>query len=60
MKVITDGLRDSVKMFTELEEKKLKFEEQQRKEESEFQPCIVQMLQGGMEGNSYFPPYGHG
>ena len=57
---MTDGLRDSDKMFTELEEKRLNFEEQQRREEREFQLRMVQMLQGGMVGNSYFPPYGHG
>ena len=33
MKTMTDGLKSSVKMFTELEEKRMKFEEQQRKED---------------------------
>ena len=60
MKVMTDGLRDSDKMFIELEEKRLKFEEQQRREERQFQLCMVQMLQSGMRGNSYFPSYEHG
>lgn len=60
MKVMTDRLRDSDKIFTELEEKRLKFEEQQRREEHEFQLHVVQMLQGGMGGNSYVPPYGYG
>jgi len=35
-------------MFLELEEKRLKFEEQQKHEEREFQLKMVQMLQGGM------------
>ena len=33
MKTMTDGLKSSNKMFTELEEKRMKFEEQQRKED---------------------------
>ena len=33
MKTTTDGLRNSDKTFIELEEKRLKFEEQQRREE---------------------------
>ena len=60
MKVMADGLRDSDKMFIELEEKRLKFEEQQRRKKCQFQLCMVQMLQIGMRGNSYFPPYEHG
>ena len=46
MKVMTDGLRDSDKMFIELEEKRMKFEEKQRKEEREFKLCMVQIFQG--------------
>ena len=33
MKTMTDGLKSRDKMFTELEEKRMKFEEQQRKED---------------------------
>ena len=44
MTVMTDGLKDSDRMFTELEVKRLKFEEQQRREEHEFQLHMVQML----------------
>ena len=48
VKTMSDGLRNSDKMFLELEEKRLKFEEQQKHEEREFQLKMVQMLQGGM------------
>ena len=48
IKTMTDGLRSSDKMFMELEEKRLKFEEQQRREEQEFQLRMIQMLQNGM------------
>ena len=54
MKVMTDGLRDSDKMFIELEEKRMKFEEKKRREECEFKLHMVQMFQGGMGGNSYY------
>ena len=49
VKIMSDGLRNSNKMFLELEEKTLKFEEQQKREEREFQLKMVQMLQGGMD-----------
>ena len=48
MKTMTDGLKSSDKMFTEMEEKRMKFEEQQRKEDREFQLKMMQMLQQGM------------
>jgi len=64
MKVMTDGLRDSDKMFIQLEEKRMEFEERQRREERELKLRMVQMLQGRMGGASYYPsygePYGHG
>ena len=56
MKTMNDGLRNSDKMFMELEEKGLKFEEQQRREEHEFQLRMIQILQSGMGGNSMYPP----
>lgn len=59
MKTMTDGLRSSDKMFMELEEKRLKFEEQQRREEREFQLRMIQMLQSSMGGNSMYPPQYH-
>ena len=59
MKTMTDGLKSSDKMFTELEEKRMKFEEQQRKEDQEFQLKMMQMLQQGMEGvNNFYSPCG--
>ena len=36
----------------------MKFEEKQRREEHKFKLRMVQMFQGGMGGNSYYPPYG--
>ena len=36
-KTITEGLKDSDKMFLELEEKRMKFEEQQKREDRQFQ-----------------------
>ena len=45
VKTMSDGLRNSNKIFLELEEKQLKFEEQQKREEREFQLRMVQMLQ---------------
>ena len=63
MKIMTDGLGDSDKMFIDLEEKRMKFEENQRSEECEFKLQMVQMFQGRLGGNSYYPsysePYGH-
>ena len=59
MKTMTDGLRSSDKMFMELEEKRLKFEEQQRREEREFQLRMIQMLQNGMGRNSMYSPQYH-
>ena len=62
MKVMTDGLRDSDRMLAELEEKRLKFEEQQRMEEREFQLCMIQMMQSahGTGSSSFYLPYSHG
>jgi len=46
-------------MFSELEEKCIKFEEQQKREEREFQLKVVQMLPGGMVQSSMYPPQYH-
>ena len=59
MKTMTDGLRNSDKIFMELEEKRLKFEEQQRREKREFQLRMIQVLQSGMGGNGMYPPRYH-
>ena len=59
MKTMIDGLKSSDKMFTEMEEKRMKFEEQQRKEDRGFQLKMMQMLQQGMEGvNNFYSLYG--
>ena len=52
MKIMTDGLRDSDKMFIDLEEKWLKLEENQRREKCKIKLRMLQMFQGGMGGNS--------
>ena len=58
MKTMTNGLKSTDKMFTELGEKRMNFEEQQRKEDQEFQLKVMQMLQQGMGGvNSFYSPY---
>ena len=44
VKTMTDGLRSSDKILTELEEKRLKFEEKQREKKREFQLKMIQML----------------
>ena len=46
MKTVTEELKESDKMFVELEEKRMKFEEQQRREERQFQLRMMQMLVG--------------
>jgi len=57
MKTMTDGLKSSDKMFTDLEEKKTKFEE----ENQDFQLKMMQMLQQGMgEVNNFYSPYSSG
>lgn len=55
MKSVTDSIKSSDKMFTDLEEKRLKFEEQQKREEREFQLKILQMLQ--QSGNHFSSCY---
>lgn len=45
MKTVTEGLRESDKMFLDMEEKRMKFEEQKR-EERKFQLQMMQILVG--------------
>lgn len=70
MKTITEGLKESDRMFLELEEKRMKFEEQQKKEERQFQLQMMQLLVGSsqqphMPADPHsqffprFPPYGN-
>ena len=54
MMTVTESLKESDKMFLELEEKRMKFEEQQRREERQFQLQIMQIMFGS--SNSYPPP----
>ena len=54
MKSVTEGLKESDKMLLELEEKRMKFEEQQKREERQFQLQMMQILVGS--SNSRPPP----
>ena len=44
MKAVTDGLRETDKMFLELEEEKMEFETQQKRNERQFQLQLAQIL----------------
>ena len=65
MKSVSESLKESDKMFVELEEKRMKFDEQQKKEERQFQLQMMQMLVGSSNPLSrpadphaeYFPTY---
>lgn len=43
MNNVTEGLKESDKMFLELETKKIKFDEKQKKEERKFQLEMMRM-----------------
>lgn len=64
MKSVTESLKESDRMFVELEEKRMKFEEQQKKEERQFQLQMMQILVGSSnplshpaDPHAYFPTY---
>ena len=46
VKTIADGLRESYRLFIELEEKRMESEERQRREERQFQLQLAQLLAG--------------
>ena len=52
MKSVTDSMQSSDRMFVELEEKRMKFEAEQRKEERKFQFNMAQMLNASHSGHS--------
>ena len=64
-KTITEGLKESDKMFLELEEKRMKFEEQQKREDRQFQLQMMQLLVGSARPphqpvdhhSQYYHPY---
>ena len=62
MKVMTDGLRESDRMFVELE-KRMEMEVQQKREECQFQLQLAQMFLGQpsasteFQSPSYYPKY---
>lgn len=64
MKTVTDGLRETDKMFLELEEKRMEMEAQQKREERQFQLQLAQMLVGQPSGPPYhypgYPPQFYG
>ena len=44
MKTVTDGLKESEKMYVELEEKHMEFEERMKQKDQEFQKKMMKML----------------
>ena len=44
MKTVTDGLKESEKMYVELEEKHMEFEERKKQKDREFQKEMMKML----------------
>lgn len=69
VKTVTHGMKESDKMFLELEEKRMKYEEEQKREERQFQLQMMQMLlrstqppshasQPHAQYYSMYPPYG--
>ena len=64
MKTVTDGLRETDKMFLELGEKRMEMEAQQKREERQFQLQLAQMLIGQPSGPPYhypgYPPQFYG
>ena len=53
MKTMTDGMRETDKMFIELEEKRLAHEAQQRREERQFQLQLAQIFAGQPSSSPY-------
>ena len=53
MKTMTDGMRETDKMFIELEEKRLAQEAQQRREERQFQLQLAQLFAGQPSSSPY-------
>ena len=69
VKTITEGLKESDRMFLELEEKQMEYEEQQKREERQFQLQMMQLLVGSNQPACHssqppaqyypmYPPYG--
>ena len=46
MKTVTEGMKECDRMFMEMEEKRMQFEEQQKREERQFQLQLMQMIFG--------------
>ena len=56
MKTVTEGMKECDRMFMEMEEKRMQFEEQQKREERQFQLQLMQMIFG--RSSPHHPP-GH-
>ena len=52
MKSVTDSMQNSDRMFLELEERRMKFEAEQRRQEREFPLRMVQMFNASQRGHS--------
>ena len=57
VKTVLEGLKESNNMFLDLEEKRMKFEEQQRREERQFQLQMMLMLLGAGQPPSHPPSH---
>ena len=57
MKTATDGLKESEKMYVELEEKHMKFEERMKQKDQEFQKDMMKMLVSRLPHPAHYPMY---
>ena len=59
MKTVTDGLKESEKMFLEMEERQMNFEERMRRQDQEFQMQMMKMMMSCLPSSSQnpYPPY---
>lgn len=57
MKTVTDGLKESEKMFLEMEDRQMKFEERMREKDREFQMEMTRMMAGYVSQSSNHNQY---
>jgi len=61
MKTVSDGMKESEKMFLEMEEGQMEFQERMRQKDQEFHMRMMQMMMAGCSPQSscQFTPYHH-
>jgi len=61
MKTVTDGMKESEKMFLEMEERQMEFQERMRQKDQEFHMRMMQMMMTGCspQSSSQLTPYHH-